>query len=48
MKNKIMLPALNPNSIKVQLDYKTVITIPRIEALNAWLFRFPDAKVLVA
>lgn len=45
-KSKIILPAVNPKSIKVQLDYKTVITLPRMEALKAWLYRFPDAKVL--
>lgn len=47
-KPKTTMPAPNPKSIKVQLDYKTVITISRIEALKAWLYRFPDAKVLVS
>jgi len=47
MKNKIIMPTLNPKSIKVQLDHKTVITITRMEALKTWLYRFPDAKVLV-
>lgn len=47
-KPKTELPALNPKAIKVQLDYKTVITIPRMEALKAWLYRFPDAKVLAS
>lgn len=47
-KTKTILPALNPKSIKVQLDYKTVITIPRMEALKAWLYRFPEAKVLAS
>lgn len=45
-KTKRILPSINPKSIKVQLDYKTVITIPRMEALKAWLHRFPDAKIL--
>jgi len=47
-KTKIILPAVNSKSIKVQLDYKTVITLPRMEALKAWLYRFPDAKVLTS
>lgn len=45
-KTKRILPALNPKSIKVQLDHKTIITIPRMEALKIWLCRFPQAKVL--
>jgi len=32
--------------IKVQLDYKTIITINRIESLKAWIDRYPQAKVL--
>ena len=47
-KHKTILPAINPKAIKVQLDHKTVITIPRMEALKAWLFRFPEAKILAS
>jgi len=36
------------NRIKVQLDYKTIITINRMESLKAWIDRYPDAKVLAA
>ncbi len=32
--------------IKVQLDYKTIITINSMDALKAWIDRFPHAKVL--
>ena len=32
--------------IKVQLDYRTVITISSIEKLKAWLVRYPEAKVI--
>ncbi len=32
--------------IKVQLDYKTIITINRLESLKAWIDRYPEAKVL--
>ncbi|MGE0635037.1 MAG: hypothetical protein AB7P01_01245 [Bacteroidia bacterium] len=32
--------------IKVQLDYKTIITINRMESLKLWLERYPQAKVL--
>ena len=43
---KTIIPAANPNAIKVQLDHKTVITISRKESLKAWLNRFPEAKIL--
>lgn len=32
--------------IKVQLDYKTVITLSNIEKLKAWRYRFPGAKII--
>ena len=34
--------------IKVQLDYKTIITINKMESLKAWIDRYPQAKVLAA
>lgn len=34
--------------IKVQLDYKTVITLYSIEKLKSWLYRFPKAKVITS
>jgi len=34
--------------IKVQLDYRTVISISNIEKLKAWLPRYPEAKVITA
>lgn len=32
--------------IKVQLDYKTTITLSNMEALKMWMERYPKAKVL--
>lgn len=34
--------------IKVQLDYRTVISISNIEKLKVWLVRYPEAKVITA
>ena len=50
MKNKNIPPLIvsTKKLIKVQLDYRTVITISDIEKLKAWLFRYPEAKVIVA
>ena len=50
MKNK-NIPAMKISTkklIKVQLDYRTVITISSIEKLKSWLFRYPEAKVITA
>ncbi len=32
--------------IKVQLDYRTVITVKTTQALDMWLSKYPEAKVL--
>ncbi len=32
--------------IKVQLDYRTIITLKTKNALNFWLNKYPEAKVL--
>ena len=50
MRNKNIPPmrVSTQKLIKVQLDYKTVITISNIEKLKAWLFRYPGAKVIAA
>lgn len=51
MKNKKTVPPMKVQTqkmIKVQLDYKTVITISHIEKLKSWLNRFPGAKVIAA
>ena len=34
--------------IKVQMDYKTVVTFSNIEKLKTWLYRFPKAKIITA
>ena len=36
----------NRKLIKVQLDSKTVITIPALSSLKAWIERYPNAKVI--
>jgi hypothetical protein len=42
------IPARLPEraKIKVRLDSRTVITIQDISALQVWLVRYPDAKVM--
>lgn len=32
--------------IKVQLDYRTIITVRSPQALDMWLAKYPEAKVL--
>ena len=32
--------------IKVQLDYRTFVTLTRMSSLENWLKRYPDAKVV--
>lgn len=32
--------------IRVQLDARTIITIPRMSALKIWKVRYPGAKVV--
>ena len=32
--------------IKVRLDSRTIVTIQDIAALQAWLIRYPDARVM--
>ncbi len=50
MKNKIKeyTAASGLESIKVQLDYKTVITLSRKASLEIWLRRYPEAKVIAS
>ena len=50
MKNKIkqFVPASGRDTIKVQLDYKTVITLSRKASLEVWLRRYPEAKVIAS
>lgn len=50
MKQNIKKPEYIKNTaaklIKVQLDYRTVISISSIEKLKVWLTRYPEAKVI--
>ncbi len=50
MKNKIkeFIPASGNEQIKVQLDYKTIITLYRMSSLEVWLRRYPEAKVIIS
>ncbi len=46
MKKVEYVKKASANLIKVQLDYRTVITISSIEKLKTWLIRYPEAKVI--
>lgn len=39
-------PAGKP--IKVRLDYRTIIVLKHISALQVWLKKYPQAKVMAA
>ncbi len=45
-KSKVKLPEDTSPRIKVQLDYRTVITVKTTQALDMWLTKYPEAKVL--
>ena len=34
------------SNIKVQLDYRTTITLKSMDSLETWLERYPNAKVI--
>lgn len=36
----------NRPKIKIQLDYKTTITVRTMDAFKAWKDRYPDAKLI--
>lgn len=44
-KKKIKIPDSVP-TIKVQLDYRTTITVRTKEALKDWLKKYPNARVI--
>ena len=52
MKNKLNKQIKQKNitldhpQIKVRLDHRTFIKLPRIESLAAWIKRYPDAVVI--
>lgn len=50
MKNgiKIIRKSSENKPIKVQLDYRTIITLSKLSLLDAWLIRYPNAKVMSA
>jgi hypothetical protein len=44
---KLPQPApTSKKSIKVRLDYQTVVTISKMSSLKAWLEKYPDAKLI--
>jgi hypothetical protein len=45
-KSKLKSPEDTAPRIKVQLDYRTVITVKTRHAVDMWLSKYPDAKVL--
>ncbi len=50
MKNQIREYVVAPHLklIKVQLDYKTFITLTKMSLLEVWLRRYPEAKVVTS
>ena len=36
----------NRPKIKIQVDYRTVITVRTMNAFNAWKVRYPEAKII--
>jgi hypothetical protein len=43
---KNVTTATDHKVIKVQLDYKTFITLSRLSSLAVWRHRYPDAHVI--
>jgi hypothetical protein len=46
MKTKKAIVDDNRPKIKIQLDYKTTIIVRTKNALESWLHKFPEAKVI--
>ncbi|HET6226317.1 MAG TPA: hypothetical protein VFF27_08565 [Bacteroidia bacterium] len=46
MKTKKIIADDNRPKIKIQLDYKTTIIVRTENALESWLSKFPEAKVI--
>jgi hypothetical protein len=46
MKTKKAIIDDNRPKIKIQLDYKTTIIVRTKNALESWLHKFPEAKVI--
>ncbi len=45
-RSPIMKQATTKARIRVQLDARTIITIPDMEALKLWTVKYPAAKVI--
>ena len=45
-RNPILKQATTKAKIRVQLDSRTVITIPDMSALKIWTDKYPNAKVI--
>ncbi|HVA97981.1 MAG TPA: hypothetical protein VNG53_03725 [Bacteroidia bacterium] len=45
MKNKKNLVDDKPR-IKVQLDFKTIITLRNLKSLDLWREKYPEAKII--
>ena len=46
MKTKKLITEDNRPRFKVQIDYKTVITVRTMEAVKSWIQRYPAAKLV--
>lgn len=45
MKTKKLVEDTRPR-FKVQIDYKTLITVRTMEAVKSWIQRYPEAKLV--
>jgi hypothetical protein len=45
MKTKKIIIDNRPR-FKVQIDYKTIITVRTMEAVKSWISRYPEAKLI--
>jgi hypothetical protein len=45
MKIKKIVEDTRPK-FKVQIDYKTLITVRTMEAVKSWIQRYPEAKLI--
>ena len=45
-KSKTKIPTESKLLIRVQLDFRTVITITKIKTFASWKEKYPDAKII--
>jgi len=47
-RNPIMTQAATKAKIKVQLDARTIVTIPDMSAFKMWKEKYPNAKIFAS